>query len=382
MPDDPHIETANSHKRRFFAFRYLRTFAEKVRERGLAYTIRRAVGLLKDAVIGGRQGRVARRIFGGRVPEFSVVNVEVTTFCNLSCAGCQRTIHSEDGAWSNSHISMENFTKLIDDLPTARELIPQGIGEPLLHPQLPELLRYALNSGKFDSITLTSHGMVRDDDDYLQLFDCGLTTLYFSVDATEPKLAQQLRAGTNLDVLMRRIRTLVARFPGRIAIRTTLGTANLDHLPRLLADLNAIGRLDVYIHPYDDIGDAEGCMTTAQRLEVAERLPLLAKQFNNLNVIANGLTPSSETCRWPWQSPSIKVNGEVTPCCRIMYYRDFNFGNAFESSFRDVFYSDETNAWRTRFENKRPEVCQGCPWFVEWGELVQLETPSCVPNST
>lgn len=331
--------------------------------------------LLKTAAVGGPESRTARGILAGCTAELSIVNVEVTTYCNLQCAGCQRTIHSADGAWSNSHVTVDNFKKLIDELPTARELIPQGIGEPLLHPHLPELLRYARDSGKFDAITLTSHGMVRDDDAFIELFDCGLSKLYFSVDATDPELAEQLRAGTDLDVLMPRIQMLAARFPGRIEIRTTLGTANLDHLPKLLEDLNALGRIEVCVHPYDDIGLSDGCLTTAQLLEVTDRLPLLAKPLKNLKVVANGLLPSKEICRWPWQSPSIKANGEVTPCCRIMYFRDFNFGNAFSSSFDEVFHSDETNAWRDQFEKKTPELCQGCPWFVEWDELVTLETP-------
>jgi radical SAM protein with 4Fe4S-binding SPASM domain len=338
---------------------------EIVSNRGVLWLLRRAAFHAWQLATQRRRAKYSWQLLTGTLPELDLVNVEVTTYCNLRCAGCQRTIQSAENRWNNRHLAVEDFRRLVEQLPTAAEFIPQGIGEPALHPALPALISIARDSQKFNQITLTSHAQVRDLDYFRQLFTSGLDILHISVDALDPVLASRLRAGTEVAVLTERIRVLAKEYPTQIVIRTTIGRENVGHFPEMLAVLNRLGRMEVVAHPYDDLGNPAGCLAPEDRRSFCERLPQWELQFENLRLRANGFWASSEVCSWPWRSPSIKVDGELTPCCRIMYHHDFSFGNVLRTAFAEIWNSPQTQAWRAGFLVRSPAICEGCPWF-QW----------------
>lgn len=290
--------------------------------------------------------------------------VEVTTFCNMGCAGCVRTVHRAENRWANQHLSAGDFARMVSTLPPAHEIVTQGVGEPTMNPDLPEILRIARESGKFPHITMTTNGMVRPVGYYAGLFNAGLSRLYISVDSLDPELANRLREGTSVPRLTHLIRTLAVSFPGRIAIRTSVGRNNAHSVPALLAGLNELGRLRVNMHPYDDMGNPDGVMTGGEREAFERGLPDLVRPLTNLRVISNNFVPSPAVCMHPWQIPAVTVDGYLTPCCRMTDKSVFTFGNMLASSFRDVWDSEAAWEMRRRFVVKSPAFCAGCPRFA------------------
>ena len=72
-----------------------------------------------------------------KVPErLRRLQIEVTTLCNLFCQECSRTVGVQAGTWTDKHLSLENFQKLIENSPPAEVLVLQGVGEPTLNPEL------------------------------------------------------------------------------------------------------------------------------------------------------------------------------------------------------------------------------------------------------
>jgi radical SAM protein with 4Fe4S-binding SPASM domain len=338
---------------------------EKVQERGLVRAVGRGVYHLGQAVVRGRNARHSWQLLTDQVPELQRVNVEVTTYCNLRCPGCQRTIIASGADWNNQYMPLEKFRLLVEQLPTVHEFSPTGIGEPTLHPDLPEMIRIAHASGKFNEITLTTHGMAHDVDYFCRLFADGLDKLYISVDTLDSRLIERLRAGTKLDVLKARLAELSQRFPEQVVAGVTLGRLNIGHLPDMLEQLNMLaGKLEIAIHPYDDLGDAENCLSLEERLAFVEQAAAWTGRYPHLTFNLQGFVPSAEVCPSPWRSPSVKVNGELTPCCRIMYHQQFSFGNVFEKSYDAVSNSPETQQWREEFEKSTPAICLDCPLYV------------------
>jgi molybdenum cofactor biosynthesis enzyme MoaA len=45
---------------------------------------------------------------------FAALNIEVTSACNLSCAGCGRTEGIGKGTWLNKHLTKAEFAKIIE----------------------------------------------------------------------------------------------------------------------------------------------------------------------------------------------------------------------------------------------------------------------------
>ncbi|UCC95674.1 MAG: SPASM domain-containing protein, partial [Candidatus Omnitrophota bacterium] len=68
------------------------------------------------------------------------------------------------------------------------------------------------------------------------------------------------------------------------------------------------------------------------------------------------------TCRWPFEKSFITVDGFVTPCCIRMDPEVINFGNIFETPFRDIWNSKQYRDIRgTLVGNLSNPVCDNCP---------------------
>lgn len=292
------------------------------------------------------------------------VLVEITTYCNLKCAGCMRSLHNHHDEWENRHMTIRDFQKIVDALPPVGKINPQGVGEPTLHPNLPEIIRIAHLAHKFNRITLTTNAMARDTDYFKELFAAGLTTLVISVDSLDPVLANHLRTGTSVDKLKERIHILATHFPGKIGVCTVVGRENIESIPDVLAELDKLGELVVRMHPYDDLGAPSGCLSLEKAIAFEQQMPVIAAPFKNLHVSANGFIPSSDVCQSPWRTPAITVDGYLTPCCRFLDKNVFNFGNVISTPFLEVYHAPETERWRQHFLQKSPSICTGCPWYI------------------
>lgn len=111
--------------------------------------------------------------------------VETTTRCNLNCAKCVKYAHGSD--IQEADMDMATFAKLLPDLAPIQSLILNGIGEPLLHPLLPEFIRLARkNMPERGTIGFQSNGMLLTPGLADKLLQAGLDTICLSVDTLAP----------------------------------------------------------------------------------------------------------------------------------------------------------------------------------------------------
>src|SRR4051812_32540263 len=73
------------------------------------------------------------------------LQVEVTASCNLRCRMC--IVRYRPALPRSASMSFAQFKPLLDAMPDVRELSLQGIGEPLLAPDLYEMIAYASARG-------------------------------------------------------------------------------------------------------------------------------------------------------------------------------------------------------------------------------------------
>ena len=69
------------------------------------------------------------------------IYVELTTRCNLKCRMCVK--YTAGSCIAEGDMPLELFKKLLPSLGHVRTLILNGIGEPLLHPDLDEIIALA-----------------------------------------------------------------------------------------------------------------------------------------------------------------------------------------------------------------------------------------------
>jgi radical SAM protein with 4Fe4S-binding SPASM domain len=329
--------------------------------------IRNALYVLRTEGVGSAIRKTSRRLFSGGYKvqsKLDMVVVEITTYCNLKCAGCVRTVLNKGGEWESQHITVEKFRQLIDDLPPAGLLVPQGIGEPTMHPQIVELIKIANDARKFDQIEINTNALVRPAEFYMQLFDAGLSNLTVSVDSLSEGVIDMVREGTEIPKLEQRLREFSRLFPGKIGVRITVSKWNYDGLPKLLNMLNDIGQFKIWIHPFFDMGTSEGILSTAKRKDLEAEINRFRIRFPKLKIKATQMEPSKDICMSPWHHAVIRVDGKVMPCCNIMYEK-IDLGNVFqEGSFQKVWHSERMENFRRDFLKNSPSCCVNCPFYT------------------
>ena len=135
--------------------------------------------------------------------------VEVTTRCNLNCAMCVK--QAPGNSIGDNHMDSATFARLEPALGNLQALFLNGIGEPLLHPDLENFIRRArrlLPSAA--SIGFQSNGLLLTEQRAASLGQAGLSHICLSVDGATPETFRQVRQGGELDGIQRAFAALTS----------------------------------------------------------------------------------------------------------------------------------------------------------------------------
>lgn len=115
--------------------------------------------------------------------------IELTESCNLSCIHC----HASDRTTKEDELTTLEIFRLLDELAriSGFRMVAFTGGEPLLRPDLYEILEYAKKLGF--STTLASNGTLITPQIAKKLADAGLSIAAISLDSTDEKIHDQIR---------------------------------------------------------------------------------------------------------------------------------------------------------------------------------------------
>lgn len=320
----------------------------------------------------------------------SHLQIEVTSACNLRCRMClvryAPAVNKAEGA-----IPYELFTKIVDDDPALEVVTLQGLGEPLLHPRIVDMVGYltarGIRCGFSTNATLLTPTRAA------ALIDAGIGWLHVSLDGATPDVYEGVRDGGRFDVAVSNLRGLVAakRSHGggdpRIEVTFVAMRSNLGDLPalvRLVAGIGGIDRIRVQnlSHTFDDTDPAGRYaeirafaadealfggddrerteLTFAAAARLAEALGV------TLRLPTNDIAPPPQRpgCSWPFEAAYVTSRGRVQPCCMVMGDDRATLGDLRERSFAGVWSSPAYDDFRSRLlADDPPEVCRGCSMY-------------------
>lgn len=135
--------------------------------------------------------------------------IEPTRTCNFKCFYCMHSTRGEkDGILDRTgfrlaHMDMELFKKLADEIiafPTpVKRVCFSGLGEPLMNPRLPEMIRMLRNAGFAGRIDVISNGALLTHELSDALISAGLNRLQISIQGLDRQQYQE-NCGTAVDV--------------------------------------------------------------------------------------------------------------------------------------------------------------------------------------
>lgn len=116
------------------------------------------------------------------------VEIDVCSLCNFRCNFC---FHGDAREVKKSGVrfgrmEMALYRKVLDDLKRFPEKIKKvrlfEFGEPLLHPDLPEMIRAVWDAGVAEYVEITTNGVLLTEESNLRLIDAGLSRINVSVN--------------------------------------------------------------------------------------------------------------------------------------------------------------------------------------------------------
>ncbi|WP_341702346.1 radical SAM protein [Ferrovibrio sp.] len=288
------------------------------------------------------------------------LTIEITTLCNLQCAGCPRTLGIEHGTWADRHMDLGLFGRILDHLPPVGFVTLHGVGEPTLHPHFVELVAMAKQSGKFQKMKVTSNGVTRSADYYARSVAAGLDEFWISVDSFDPVIAERMRAGTKVEKLKANLAACMqAGLPLHISM--TVSAANFRDIPDTLRQLKALGAPPVHMQEFQDYGEPYGLMSEADRIEFIRLLKAAQADLRGLPVaLPNFAKPPGDICMAPVLRPAISVDGFFTPCCTTFDPSQFGYTNLGEMSLAEAWQQPGVLRWVAAFLQDQTPICQGC----------------------
>ena len=241
--------------------------------------------------------------------------IEPTLFCNLRCPACPTGLLL--GERPATAIDENLFKAAIDEIGDYVFLLwMYNWGEPLLHKQTPELIRYAKR--KDLKIVLSSNLSIRLTDDYIErLVLSGLDTLIVGLDGVTKETYERYRVNGRFDLVrenMARIREAKERLhsPTPHVLWQFLVFRHNEHE---IAEAHAVHRSwgadSIKISP------AEMPLPPHDRGFEPSTLPQynMYHEDHRLMQEAEKRLSGGHACSWLYGSFVLNPNGRVSPCC-------------------------------------------------------------------
>lgn len=256
--------------------------------------------------------------------EFPVrFNVEPTNYCNLSCSMCPRELNRPFG-----YMEFNLFKKIIDEsiLYGKRLIITLNKdGEPLLHPELTQMIKYAKDKKAAQKINFYSNGILLTESESLELIKSGLDTIHISIDAFTKETYKKIKNSEKLEIVEENVKRLVA-LKKKHHSKIPLVIVKIIHTPDTKDEIKPFTNKWKGIANFVEIGEYhtwDGTLDSSNQFKP-----------NNLSKGINRYP-----CTFLWYNPVILWDGRVTTCC-VDYQGKGIIGDIKENTLAEIWQGD------------------------------------------
>ena len=337
----------------------------------------------------------------------SIVTFEITHRCNLRCRTCW--LWGTSGKYSGDEesqrikeMSPEEVTRFIDSVSSFRPYFLITGGEPLLHPNIGEVIQHASSRGLI--VGLITNGMSAAVETITKVVDAGLSFMTISVDSPDKDTHNLIRNNKNSFDNCLNTLGIVKRLKGEkrfpiVTTNLTISNYNYEHLRGMLELADGAGvdvlqfthqwfsdrgtSLDYSVWAETNLGLKSSHMgtfeaDTASEVDgavVYEQLEAIREQAKKYHTYVRvspdltredtvayyrGMSPVyTDHCINPWSGALVKPNGDVVPCI------DHVIGNVTRTPFKQIWNSENMRLFRKRVKEQKyfPGCTRCCGFF-------------------
>jgi len=271
------------------------------------------------------------------------LQIEVTSFCNFRCVFCYQTDNNLTNKINGhmGHMTLNTFKNILDQISGNVEFVSLASrGEPLLCPQIEEMLAYTRN--KFLNLKMNTNASLLNESICHSILQSGIKTIVFSADAAKEPEYSNYRVNGSLKKVLK----------------------NIEQFQNILCnhykDSEIITRVSGV--KYDDTQEIESMKSFwgeyVDQIVFVDYLPWENTYINQNNNIT---TPCSDL----WRRMFIWWDGRVNPC-DVDYLSTLSVGNILNRNISHIWEGELYTKYRKiHKKNKRINMvpCQKCTFI-------------------
>lgn len=296
-----------------------------------------------------------RNQLGEQIPLQSPFSLHIfpSFYCNFKCSYCLHALSEEELQAKNFKrelMDFETYKKCIDDAKQFQQklkaIIFAGHGEPLIHPQIAEMVAYAEQCDIAERTEIVTNGALLTHELSDKLIAAGLKRLRISIQGVDK---EQYRATCGKDVDFEQLVDNIRYFYQH----KTATEVYVKIIDIALRSEREKQQFEEIFAPISDIAAVEYAIPFVKELDYSKLGDLSGR-------CKQGNLRHSKICSMPFYMMVLYPNGDIAPCCSTDV--PCFFGNIQESSLYDIWNS----AMRTKFLRQQLDgvmnipVCQQC----------------------
>jgi len=259
--------------------------------------------------------------------------------CNFKCGYCIHSLDKKQHGYISNEVLMpiDLYKKAIDDIKKSGKKIKMlrfaAIGEPLLHPQIAEMVAYAKQADIANSIDIVTNGALLTPELSDALIAAGLSKLRISLEGlSSDDYKKHSLADVNFEKFVENIRYFYEHCGD-----TRMYIKIIDYMVQKEEERSRFYEL------FDPI---------THDIAIEHLTPTIAEI--DYDAISDGMETNkpqngeklleSQICPQPFYMMQINPDGNVVPCCSMKYPRVL--GNVNEQSVQEVWIGEQFNQFR------------------------------------
>jgi MoaA/NifB/PqqE/SkfB family radical SAM enzyme len=309
--------------------------------------------------------------------------LELTSRCNLRCRMCRDWEDYERRHKSDGDLADDLFEGVLDFVPGAALIQPQGWGEPLLHARFFDYMARIREVNPRGIISFNTNGVLLGPEAAEKIVALDIDRICVSLDSARKDVFKAIRGGASLDKILdnvsglRRIRENRGKAAPLLTTHMVLMAENVAELPDFFRMCRARGIEEI------SLGTLYGCDAlrvpdfskhTARYLEARDYA-----YEHGLKIYGTGVDkfesllkdPEADgrphpdpsfrfpLCSDPWETVFYEYAGNVRPCCNYLGLPVY--GNAGKDPIGEIWNTADYQKLRTDFLSGSPiPHCRDC----------------------
>jgi len=305
------------------------------------------------------------------IPPLSTLYFYMTEGCNLSCQHCWLAPKFDEDGSKYPVINVDLFRSIIEEAkPLGLENIKLTGGEPLLHPQIKEILKYIADEKIV--LRIETNGMLCDEEIAGLIAKCSNVFVSISLDGATPKIHDSIRGvagaysrtikgirnlievGVNTQIIFSIMRANVHQYEEIIAVAESMGIGSIKYniiQPTERGLSMQEHEKDVNVEEYIEIGQRIEALSNQMHIALLYDHPIAFRPLHRLaDAKRNGGTCGIK------QILGVLADGTYALCGIGMNMEEMTFGKAGKDSLQKVW---EENSMLNTIRFDLPEQFEG-----------------------